>query len=264
MSNQTDLEVGNGVLRLYVKCGEVIGQQKWSETEISSSGGGGYIGPQGGNITAPTISSSSKTKQEIWIREDDGLEFPLELTDSSFSAMQGQRVWLAFCGNSNNTNSSRCLLAYNQSSDHYCSLLSDWTSWLYRSCLLKKPLIYRLLTTWLSFIISLISIWVILPLLSNVKGQLSVTDALTSLIDHFHLPASYQIWLKIMSGSSTGDFIIIGVYSLLLWLVLYFILKIIGKLLFLNSWENKQVDSIYNKILSASKELAGDYARTKT
>ena len=54
--------------------GVVLGSDKYSETHVSSSGGGGYVGPHGGHVTAPTVRSSTVTNHEFWIKTEDGAE----------------------------------------------------------------------------------------------------------------------------------------------------------------------------------------------
>lgn len=43
--------------RLYTKTGTVVDDRRWSETHVhgQSSGGGGYVGPQGGHVSARAI-----------------------------------------------------------------------------------------------------------------------------------------------------------------------------------------------------------------
>ena len=74
--------------------GEVVGSQKFSETKISSSGGGGYVGPEGGRISAPTIRSTSVTNHEIWIRAEDGVEHNVSLRGLDIPLREGQKVTL--------------------------------------------------------------------------------------------------------------------------------------------------------------------------
>ncbi len=260
MSRQIELSVGRAKLSLFVQCGEIIGQQKWSETEVSSTGGGGHIGPQGGSFSAPKITSTTKTKQEIWIREEDGLESSVELTDKAFPVHPGQRVWLAYGANSNNLNSSKYLFAYNQASDRYFDFLNDWLPWLYSSGFIKKPLIYRLLTFWLSLFSSIIAVWIIMPLFSTLRESNTIPGGIFKVIDGISFPESYKLWLAVMSKTSTGDFVLLAVYMLALWLIVNLILKFFGRLLFLKFWERKQLDNIHKKVFIASKKLAGGYA----
>ncbi len=69
--------IHNGkVIKFWPVSGIVLSTEKHSEThvKISSSGGGGTVGPSGGYVSPPQISSESKsvTHHEIWIKTDDG------------------------------------------------------------------------------------------------------------------------------------------------------------------------------------------------
>lgn len=92
-SNKVDLGGGRHVT-FEVFEGEIAGDKTWSESHIHSSGGGGYIGPYGGNIRGPSISSSNSTHQEIWVRQANGQEFPLQLTNQNVMVRAGHKVAL--------------------------------------------------------------------------------------------------------------------------------------------------------------------------
>lgn len=72
--------------------GEALGAAIWSTTQVHSSGGGGYVGPYGGHVSAPTVSSSSTTHKRFFIRGDNGKESEIELANSSFGVRDGHRV----------------------------------------------------------------------------------------------------------------------------------------------------------------------------
>ncbi len=261
MDNQGQLELGSGVLLLSVKCGEVVGQQKWSETEIHSSGGGGHIGPQGGSISAPTISSTSKTKQELWIREDDGRESSIELVDSEFNAREGQKVWIA-TGANQKSRSSKYLFAYNNASDLYVDFIPNWISWLYKENLLKKPLIYRLLTTWLSFFIGVVFAVVIFPLIATTRFSSSFFDAAGKVFDSFKYPESVNYALSMFPSIVSAHFGKFIFASLAVWFVSSLILRFIGYFLFLKYWENGQLKKLHNIIFLECRKLAGNYGNS--
>ncbi len=264
MSRHTELDIGRGKLSLWVKCGEIIGQQKWSETKVSSSGGGGYVGPQGGHVSSPTITSETKTKQEIWIREEDGLESSLELSNKAFPVNNGQRVWIALGAKSTNVDTARYLIAYNQASDRYFDFLDNWTGWLYESKLIKKPLIYRLLTFWLSLFFSIIAIWLALPVFSKTGLPHSFSQFEQIFLKYFTDPQFYLEFFNQLSAVSTGDLLLMGFYTLISWGIFYFIINFAGRIIFLNRWERKQTNDAYHLVLKTSKELAGDYDGLQT
>jgi len=260
MDKQTELKLGNKVLLLSVIKGEVIGQQKWSETEVHSSGGGGHIGPQGGHVSAPTITSTSKTKQEFWIREDDGRETSIELTDSAFTAREGQKVWITWGANKKNISTSKYLFAYNSASDKHYDFIPNWISWLYSSKLLKKPFIYRLLTTWLSFFTGLFIGLVIFPLMAADRSAVSIIDAGNRVLESFSFPASlYQALSLLPKLISEHSFALI-LLILVGWLVSSILLKILGRIFYLRAWEKRQFNTIHQKVFSACNELGAESA----
>lgn len=85
---------------LDIICGKVIASKQWSETHISSTGGGGYVAPIvngnsfGGEIEAPHISSSNTLEREIWLRTDEKVDFRFQ----GIPAVEGQDV-VVVCGN---------------------------------------------------------------------------------------------------------------------------------------------------------------------
>lgn len=72
--------------------GEVLGDKKWAETHVSSSGGGGYVSGHGGVVMAPTVTSQTVTRSEIWVRDDAGGEHAIELADFGVPVRPGQRL----------------------------------------------------------------------------------------------------------------------------------------------------------------------------
>lgn len=65
-----------------------------SETRLHSSGGGGYVGPHGGYVSAPTIRMETTAKLEMWLKAEDGGEERFELPTTNIPAKEGQRVTL--------------------------------------------------------------------------------------------------------------------------------------------------------------------------
>lgn len=76
--------------------GEVIGIRDRSESRMHSSGGGGYVGPHGGYVSAPTVRMETTARLEIWIKTEDGDEEPFVLPTTNISVKEGQRVTLIF------------------------------------------------------------------------------------------------------------------------------------------------------------------------
>jgi len=58
--------------------GVVTGAKNWTETHVSSSGGGGYVGSEGGYVSAPSVSSRIVEKGEVWIKTAGGKEVQIK------------------------------------------------------------------------------------------------------------------------------------------------------------------------------------------
>jgi hypothetical protein len=84
----------NKTIRFSGLSGQIIDSSKHSETHMSSSGGGGYIGPNGGVITAPTVRSNIVTQHEFWLRSADGKEHAIKFTNVDIPMRTGQYVSL--------------------------------------------------------------------------------------------------------------------------------------------------------------------------
>ena len=74
--------------------GEVMSSNKHSETQVWSSGGGGYVGPQGGQVAAPTVQSRAITNHEFWLKTTDGKEKSIQLSDVDIPLREGQKITL--------------------------------------------------------------------------------------------------------------------------------------------------------------------------
>ena len=74
--------------------GEVLGSDKHSETHVSSSGGGGYVGREGGYVRASQVHSSTVTNHEFWLRTEDGKEEDVKLKGYDIPLRAGQKITL--------------------------------------------------------------------------------------------------------------------------------------------------------------------------
>ena len=67
-----DLEFGKRTLVFRQYTGAVLDTSKWSETHVSGGGGGGMSFQGGQGKTAPvSISSSTSTQHDIWIKDEE-------------------------------------------------------------------------------------------------------------------------------------------------------------------------------------------------
>jgi hypothetical protein len=89
-----DFTWGDRHLKFELFTGTVMSSSKWSETHVSSSGGGGYLHGGSGQVSAPTVSSTVKSKHEFWVQTPDGHQIPVQLTDADFPLMPGQLITL--------------------------------------------------------------------------------------------------------------------------------------------------------------------------
>lgn len=78
------------------RIGTVIRSTKRSETHVSSSGGGGYLDKGTGYVAPATISSTVVTRHEFWVRTDEGVDVPVQLTDVDIPLAEGQRISLVY------------------------------------------------------------------------------------------------------------------------------------------------------------------------
>lgn len=76
--------------------GTVVDTKKWSETHVSSSGGGGYVHPKhGGLVRAAQVHSTVETKGELWIKTAAGKEVQIF---GDIPARPGHRVGVIWGG----------------------------------------------------------------------------------------------------------------------------------------------------------------------
>ena len=88
----------NKEIEFWQVTGEVLGQNKYSETHVSSSGGGGHVTQHGGHVSAPKVHSTTVTNHEFWIKTDDGTEESVQLSGYDIPLREGQRITLISAG----------------------------------------------------------------------------------------------------------------------------------------------------------------------
>ncbi|WKE65318.1 hypothetical protein PVT67_16885 [Gallaecimonas kandeliae] len=99
--------------------GEVLSQNKYSETHVSSSGGGGHVGRNGGHVRAPKIKSTTVINHEIWIKKDDGKEKNVKLVGQDIPLREGQRVTLISAGVKGENSSYHSVLVNHNANKHW-------------------------------------------------------------------------------------------------------------------------------------------------
>lgn len=131
----------NGVpITLQTNQWEVLDQQKWDKTKVTVSGGGGYVGPNGGYVNAPQVHTRQIAQHEIWLRDSDGKEVPLHLANHNFPVRSGHKIlmygaWVK----------KKCYLVgiKNMTTGTQMRML-NWQSVLAQAGVLAAPLWYRL------------------------------------------------------------------------------------------------------------------------
>lgn len=254
MAEYKELQLSDGKLWINVARGEVAGQQKWSETEVHSSGGGAYVTQQGGYVAPPRISSTTHEKHELWIREQDGKETAIKFTDGNFPVRECQKVWVAWGNNSRSKGHGHYLFAYNYASGDSCDLMQAWGPWLYGTGLLKTPFAYRLLTTWFPLLLGLLIGFVWLPLFfaPNAMAGLPVEATPEQLLLKITNPVFViQHWPAAIAATLSKDFGAMIFVAGATWIGNLLFLKTFGNLLFLLRWERKQIAAIRTRIFQA-------------
>ena len=103
--------VGNRVIDLFTYHGEVVEEKKWATTSVAGSGGG--INAGSGLPNPVTISSSTTTHDQFFLRSDDGREQAFELANAGLALRKGNRMtvlWGVIKGNA----TGNYLAVYNQ------------------------------------------------------------------------------------------------------------------------------------------------------
>lgn len=90
--NLDSFKAGKEDIKFWSFTGEVISQNKYSETHVWSSGGGGNIGPRGGHVAAVQTHSSVTTKQDFWLKLDDGTEKSVQLGGYDIPLRERQKI----------------------------------------------------------------------------------------------------------------------------------------------------------------------------
>ena len=267
-----NIAMPNGEMWIEVIEGEVLSQQKWSETLVRGSGGGGYISQGSGAISDVNISSSSTEQLEFWVKGDDGRETAFRLADSELALRAGQRVRIARGGRLG-TKRSTTLLSRNHASGETHALVQDWLRWALAEGLLRRPLWYRLLSTWLPLLAALLAALVLVfshkhpgvlnafeALLEPAHGQFSASEWLPLLLSQASAGGAYlgaEISRALAAGSSSGQGrLIADLFGLLLfvlfaWGLLAAALKLVGRLVLRLVWKRAATREVQRRVLAA-------------
>lgn len=113
-------------ITFYAVSGKVLETKKYTETHISSSGGGGYASAssEGGSfvhISAPKIESKVLTNLEFWIQTSDGEERAIKLPGVDIPMREGQIITLISAHKPENKEGTWTLLV-NHNAKNYWTL----------------------------------------------------------------------------------------------------------------------------------------------
>lgn len=76
--------------------GVVADNQHSNTTRVYSSGGGGYVGPNGGYVHAAEIHSQVTTRQSVWITDDESKDTEISFRNRQVPLRVGHRVTARF------------------------------------------------------------------------------------------------------------------------------------------------------------------------
>lgn len=239
MTESAVVYIDGNPIWLCVSVGEVVSQHKWSQTSVCTRA----------NADVVSVSSVVSEKHEFWIKEADGKEVGVKLTDGGFQVRDGQKVWVAWAGKQGQ-DYGRNLFARNVTSGDDAELLSDWTAWLYQSGVISKPLLYCLFSIWLP---------ILLGVLGGLLLSFAIFNDLHSFADTSHALhgclADYgncQSRLFGFLGKTTGFWNAIAVLMvfsagfLTAWLPSFAGANIVGYVSFLH-WRDKLLTALYKK-----------------
>lgn len=274
MAIQTVVRMPSGSMWLRIADGVVVSQQKWSETEVYSSGGGGYVHQGTGVVHAPVISSVTSEQHEFWVREPDGSEVPVRLADAGFAVREGQRVKVAW-GAKQGRSRGAFLIGRNYATDDSQAFIGNWWRWARSEGLVKAPLLYRLLTTWLPLLLGLVAALVALAATLDTRAAQRLSDtilqararpaALGQELAHDAALGAAAVE-KVVSGVTSGDAAVqrramdVAVNALFtalaVWLATLVVFKMVGFIVFMSWWRGMRAAAVRRRVWKAFDETA--------
>lgn len=79
-----------------VHVGKVLSINNWSDTHVSSSGGGGYVGQHGGYVHAPTVHSSVVQRARLFSKSESGEEKQFDLSHIDVPFREGNNILIIY------------------------------------------------------------------------------------------------------------------------------------------------------------------------
>lgn len=81
-----------GTVTFHQVKGIVLSGETGTKVDVSLSGGGGHVGPNGGYVSAPQLRTASTDVQSLWIRTDEGRDDHFSLVGTTAAVTGGQHV----------------------------------------------------------------------------------------------------------------------------------------------------------------------------
>lgn len=91
-------EHGRKRVEFWALRGEVMAVNNTSHTSVVSGGGGGWVGPYGGHVSAPVIESITRYSGSFWLRDREGKEYEIGTGRLHLALRPGHQVCVLLCG----------------------------------------------------------------------------------------------------------------------------------------------------------------------
>ncbi len=126
--------------------GTVTSSKKFSETNVSVSGGGASVSGFGRFTSVTTnpvyVSDDSYINHEIWLTTDDGKEKSVKICGSDIPLREGQKITLIYLVNKGVSNSVLCVLINHNNRQYYKTISNASACVALRLCDYQKYIDY--------------------------------------------------------------------------------------------------------------------------
>lgn len=216
--------------------------QRWAETHVHASGGGGYVHSEyGGQVAAPTVYSRVVNREhtQFWVEEAaDGRQSAFTLPNSSLPVAEGHVVKIVW-GGRKGSQGGDILYARNQTSGQEMATSSaNLWHWAFVNSLAQYPLIYRMLFYYLPLLVVAYILAVFAPVIVTMTNENIlphtkevtfpvIVDAFQQHFNYLHL-WKWQLAQKELLRLDASAWIAIGIFTLVLSLTW----KLVGYLVF--------------------------------
>lgn len=166
------LRLGGRSFEFYRREATVLERQRWSETHISSSGGGGYLDKGSGVVRAAQVHSHVEDRAEYWVRLDDGIEVDLQVS-GDLRCRPGQQLTL-ISAIPKGIERGPFLLAYNHQTREFSQIHSQY-GWFVKE--------YRIgANQWLWWLGTALALTLAAPVLSLAMSGVPLSKAVAAAV----------------------------------------------------------------------------------